>query len=306
MHIEHLSEEEWLELHHDPSMISASQVSSILNQNKYCNAFELWLQKLGYREWPDTTMLMIMGHYAEKPIAGRYEQETGRVCMDPGEFSIYRHPEYPWLFSTLDREAKNEDQERGAIECKYTQIKDFWNEFDRGPIEYKIQNQIQMHCADLKWGALVGAVGRTYNEFHIYEAERDDEFFKAAIPKLIEFRRMCMEEEPPDIVEFDQKQFDLMKSLHPDDNGETVAIPEDLVKLAELYTKNNAIIRTLSNQNACFKAQISNFMGDNTFGDCGHDREIKWKTNSAGNRIMTIKVPEIEEQEEYQLEEDNE
>lgn len=295
--VEKLTRKAWLDLHERPDMISASQVSSVLNMNKFCNGFTLWAQKCGHAAWPQESFLMRMGHKAEHLIAQDYKRATGRKCIDPGAYAVTRHPDYPWIFSTLDRVSPNERDDWGAAEFKLTQIRDGWDEFSRGPINYQIQNQMQMHCAGLNWGALVGRVGRGYDELHIYEHERNDDFFKAILPKLKLFRYQCMNQEPPECIEYDDQYSSILKKLHPNDNGETVVLSAELVEKARQYTANNATMNTLKKENESIKAELMEAIGDNSYGDCGNGDLVKWLTTAAGQRRMTINISTPEEDE---------
>lgn len=300
MLIEHLPEDKWLALHYAKDHISASQVSSILNLNKYCNEYTLWAQKSGYYSWGQSNFLMKMGHLAEDPIAEEYTEETGRICTDHGDYAICRHPDYPWLFATLDRvtERYNEEKyEPGDIEIKLSMLKEHWNADERGPLQHKIQNQIQMQCSGHSWGALVARVGRGYGEFHNYESERDNDFFKAILRKLKEFRYRCIKGVAPQAIEYFEQYANIMAKLHPDDSGETIVLSPDQVECARQYTINNAEIRELDRQNKGHKFRIQREMQGATYGDCGNGETIKWKTRTDGAKVMTIKVTIPEEEE---------
>ena len=298
MNIEHLPEDEWLALHYAKDHISASQVSSILNLNKYCNEYTLWAQKCGYYSWGQSNFLMKIGHLAEDPIADEYTEETGRKCFDPGAFSICRHPDYPWLFATLDRVAERHGGEKGCPEIKLSVLNAHWNAEERGPLQHKIQNQIQMQCSGHTWGALVARVGRGYSEFHNYESERNDAFFEAILPRLKDFRYRCMHNDDdrfenglaPEAIEYFEQYSKIMAKLHPEDSGETIFLSDEQVECARQYTANNAEMRELDRQNKGHKFRIQREMQGATFGDCGDDQIIKWKTRVDGTKVMTIKV----------------
>ena len=288
--IENLSQEDWLELHFAKDHVSASQVSSILNYNKWCNGYTLWAQKAGIFPWSKESFLMTLGHFAEEPIAKKYEKETGRTCTDYGDFAIIRHPEYPWLFATLDREAERHGGEKGAIEIKLSTQTGSWNEVERGPLMYQIQNQIQMHCGGYSWGALVGQIGRTYDQYHAYEFERDDAFFDWMIPKIKEFRYQCMNNIEPEAKEYFEQYASIVKILHPEDSGKTIELSPEQVECARAYTIANAQIKELKRQQDGHKFRIQREMKDASFGDCGDSGIVKWVTRRDGTRVMTIKV----------------
>lgn len=106
--------------------IGASESSAVLGMNPYCSNVELWRRKTGRAQAPDISNVQCVayGHAAEDPIRQlfaldypEYEVEYG------GAFDMVRHPEYPFIFATLDgRLTRKSDGKKGVLEIKTTEI----------------------------------------------------------------------------------------------------------------------------------------------------------------------------------------
>ena len=99
----------------------------------------------------------------------------------------------------------------------------------------------------------------------------------------------------PEAIEYFEQYAKIMSKLHADDSGETIELSDEQVECARQYTINNAEIRELDRQNKGHKFRIQREMQGATYGDCGNDEIIRWKTNVKGNKVMTIKVETPEE-----------
>lgn len=107
--------------------IGASESSAIVGMNPYMSNVDLWRIKTGRKQAEDISNKACVqyGHNAEGPIrelfaldyADTYEVSYG------GAFDMVRHPEYPWLFATLDgRLVEKATGRKGVLEIKTTDI----------------------------------------------------------------------------------------------------------------------------------------------------------------------------------------
>lgn len=131
--------------------IGASEASAIVGCNPYMSNVDLWRIKTGRKKAPDisSNAHVAYGHAAEGPIRELFaldypEYEVGYG----GAFDMVRHPQYPWLFATLDgRLVERETGRRGVYEGKTTEIlrsiaKEKWR--DGVPQNYYVQNLHQL------------------------------------------------------------------------------------------------------------------------------------------------------------------
>ena len=159
--VEQWPKDVWLQRHYDPEWLSASRVADALGYGDYSSPLKAYSELRGDIERPDTTLPMELGHMLEPAVDQLYQRETGRPTMDPGEYAVIRHPDFPWLFVTLDRVTMNGDGERGPLELKTTGSYNLADWKDGSPIGPQIQHQVQMECSGLSWGSLAVLVGNT-------------------------------------------------------------------------------------------------------------------------------------------------
>lgn len=261
--------------------IGASEVGTILGLNPYDSAYSLWLRKTGQIPAQEETLAMWLGHEMEPVIAKRYEMETGRTLVDPGDFTIKAHPEYPWLRATLDRETTFEDGVKGPVEFKapmagYLDEDGLWHAphshketwlKDSAPLTAQAQIQIQMACGGYERGEIVALLGNS--DFLILPYERNDEFLDAIIPVLHEFWE-CVQNRIAPEVDGSEATVAALAKLHPLDNGETVDLPPDLATDIEAWQELQAEVKALEQEITLRKNRIKVALGPNTFGVVGN------------------------------------
>lgn len=272
----------WSFFHGARDLLSASQGAAALNADKYTSLFALYQRKVGALPWPEPSIAMRRGHALEALVAQLYEEATGRKTHDPGDYTIWQHQKHPWLFCTPDRFTKY----ARLVELKTASpyLMDEWQ--DGVPERYWIQAQIQLQCVGVTKADVACLVGDT---FVLHEVERDQKWFEDALPKLAEFRRRCMDQDPPPLEP--RRDADIFRDLHPDDNGETVQAPEleshfhELIHLKKLKKDADADVL------AC-EAQVKAAMGDNTFLEAARFTAT-WRTvESRGNKLRRFTVKE--------------
>jgi putative phage-type endonuclease len=185
--------------------IGASDAAAILGVNPWKSALMLYAEKVGLL--PPTTEeseRMQWGHRLEQPIADAYEDETGRLTLDPGDFTLIQHPDLPFLQATLDRRVKFVLGQNiasppadgdGALEIKTTNA---WNaaEWDEEPpLLYQVQLQHQLAVSCLGWGSLAVLIGG--QEFRWQDRLRNDEFIAKMIAAEQEFWFRVQHKVPP-------------------------------------------------------------------------------------------------------------
>lgn len=148
------------------SGIGGSEAAAIIGKSPWCSNVELWRRKTGRAKAPDISNVGAVqyGHDAEPLIRGlfaldyadRYETEYG------GAFDMVRHPEYPFIFATLDGRLIEKDTGRkGVLEIKTTSIlrsmqkEKWWNsEGPCVPDQYYIQCLHQMLAGGFSFAIL--------------------------------------------------------------------------------------------------------------------------------------------------------
>lgn len=85
--------------------IGASEASAIIGKNPYMTNQQLWYYKTQRRQPEDISgkACVRYGHEAEAPIRELFTLDHPEYTVQyGGAFDMVRHPQYPWLFATLD------------------------------------------------------------------------------------------------------------------------------------------------------------------------------------------------------------
>lgn len=118
-----MTREEWLE--ERKKGIGGSDASAILGKNPYKNNIELWEEKTGKREAVDISKkdYVEYGTKAEDLLRELFKLDHPQYEVRHEEYSIIKHPKYPFLFASLDGILiDKETGEMGILEIKTTEI----------------------------------------------------------------------------------------------------------------------------------------------------------------------------------------
>ena len=254
---EELTDRQWLE--HRKTSIGASQVASVLGMNPWKSPFALWAEMTGKVE-PDPNAAPVIvvedtvagphpglilneqvsleqGHVQEQWLSTKYFRNTHRLITNPGDFTIFRHPELKVLSCTPDRMilrpdgAENgdliswvfaRDEIVAPLELKTT------GEFNMAkwrdghpPIENQVQLQTQIAILGSDWGSLCGLVGN--RELFAFDVMRNSRFIDMMLERVSEFWDMVQQDIPPTADGMKSTREALAK-MHPKDNGLTVTL----------------------------------------------------------------------------------
>jgi predicted phage-related endonuclease len=212
-----LNKPQWEDVHNDPKYVTASQAARILNISKFGgSAFTMFHEKTGSLPRFEGNTSTRVGHALEPLLAEFYEEETGRATEDPGDYRIYYSEDTPWLICTPD--LFDDDDRVVELKALGAYARKDWTD-NTGPLEYQVQNQIQLLCTGMEQGALAGLIAS--REFFVHDFERHDRFLKNIIPKLAEFRERCLNGDAPPVDGSISTEATL-KAIHPKDTGEVV------------------------------------------------------------------------------------
>ena len=215
------TETEWLAARKNG--IGGSDAATILEQNQFSSPLELYAQKLGLVEPPETNEKMRWGKRLEPVIAAAYREETGRELVDHG-FHLFRSSEYPWAYGTIDRQIVNVADKPGAGVYEAKATGRFTEEEIRADIPLVFQIQVQHYLAvlELEWASV--AVLINGNQVLWADLERNDLFIKVLMDKEREFWDRVQTQQPPPPGP-SQSAKETLKKLYPQDIGATVTLP---------------------------------------------------------------------------------
>ena len=264
------TEEEWLGSRN--GCIGASEVATILGGNPYQSAHAFWCQKAGLLPPDDTNLAMRRGHYMEPFIADLYVEETGNQVVDPGDYTVYAHPDLPYFRCTPDRLVCDTDM---PVELKdighhiAQQMRD-----GEPPLTYQAQVQAQMEILGKEEADL--ACFMDGRDFEIFRMHRNDRFIKAMLAEVAEFYERLQNGDPPP-VDGHPSTAAALAALHPDDNGETVTLTPEAIDAAIALERVKAHIKGLEEEKARHENLLKAAIGDATFAEAPGLR-FSWKT----------------------------
>lgn len=107
--------------------IGGSEAAAIIGLSPWCSNVELWKRKTGRSPAPDISNneAVKYGHDAEGLVRGLFALDYAHKYETEyrGAFDMVRHPQYPFIFSTLDgRLTEKATGRKGILEIKTTSI----------------------------------------------------------------------------------------------------------------------------------------------------------------------------------------
>ncbi len=118
-----MTKEQWLE--ERKKGIGGSDAAVIVNKNPYKNTIQLWEEKIGLKEAEDISdkPYVQYGTNAEEYLRELFKLDYPQYEVKHEEYSIIRHPTYPFLFASLDGQLVNKETgEMGILEIKTSEI----------------------------------------------------------------------------------------------------------------------------------------------------------------------------------------
>lgn len=178
------TEEEWHKLR--LRGIGASEASAVIGCNPYMTNVDLWKIKTGRKAAADisSNVHVAYGHAAEAPLRELFALDHPELEVTYGGlFDMVFHPEYPWLFATLDGRLREKKTGRlGVYEGKTTEIlksmaREKWK--DGIPQNYYVQCLHQLLASTFDFNILHAQLKRVWDgeiraERRCYHIEREE------------------------------------------------------------------------------------------------------------------------------------
>ncbi len=282
--IEVQSRESWLR--DRESGVGASESPAVLGVSTYTSAFKLWCEKTGNADPDDLSSVECIqwGNLLQTPILTGFTRKTGRECVEHNQFQIVRDNEYPWLIGTPDGfQTSKEHDGTGVVEIKNVDAAMAREWKDEPPLAFQVQLQHAMRVTGLEWGSLVALVGG--NRLVYFDFDRDERFIhEALIPRVKDFWECVTEKRPPE-VDGSFATARLLARLHSDDDGNTVALPEEAtgwlaeLKAAKLQIKAAEAVKTLAEN------RIKAAVGSATFAYAPDGTWLSYKTQERDEHV---------------------
>lgn len=262
--------------------IGASDAAVILGVSTFSSPYKLWAEKvelvepadLSDREWIE------WGHRLEPVIARAFAERTDReVTMWP-QFDIVRHLELGYMSCTPDaiQQPIEGRDGRGLVEIKNVNAFKIEEWEVEPPLQYQVQIQHQMEVTGLTWGTLVVLIGG--QKLMWFNVGRNEDFIKAMLKAEAEFWQRVEGEDPPEI-DGSKATAATIKALHPDDNGEAIALPADAIAWAERLDEVKDEIKDREEKKRLLESKIKSAIGANTYGRFADGSGFSYKTQKS-------------------------
>lgn len=194
------------------SGVGGSEIATIMGENPWHTAHELWLQKTGKMPAFEGNNATLMGHILEPAVASWYERETLNI-VEVDE-THYRSEDAPWLCGNIDRRIVG----GGILECKtsdtHDPFSDGWGdgnqyhpvtrelvvEDHKIPRHYELQVRLYMLVTGAPWAdlAVIFKSLKTGEPFRVYRIYPDAGDTAAMIKAGHDFMEMVFNDiEPP-------------------------------------------------------------------------------------------------------------
>jgi len=280
--------EEWLEARR--RSIGASESAAIFGLGYASQSpLTVWANKVHGEEDFQETQRMRIGKLIEPALRAIFADQHGIECQSPGEFSIYRHPDLPFMGATLDGLAVHNDYGPVPVEMKNV---DYFNrkewEEGTGPLKYQIQVQHQLAVTGASHAYLFGLVGG--NTPISILVERNERFInETLLPTLESFWGYVKSGEMPPI-DGSEATARALKTLYPRDNGIAVQLPLEATEWDRELAAVKLTIKEAEAKKTLLENKIKAAIGEATFGELPGGGRYRWK-----EQVSQIKAVEAHE-----------
>jgi len=265
--------------------IGASEAAAVLGVDPWKSPFQLWSEKIGIVDQDDLSEneAVEFGIRLEQPVAMAYADRTGRnVAMWP-PYCIARHSQIDWMCCTPDATQIDEIRGEGLVQVKTTSA---WkqHEWAEGPpLAYLVQCQHELAVTGHDWTTLVVLIGGQRLRF--FDINRNEQFIAGLIPKLEEFWNLIQTRTPPE-VDGSLATAKVLAKLHPEDSGDTVALPQDAREWAATLEAAKQTIKDMEAVKTEAENKLKAAIGSATFGMLPDGARYSWKTQTRKSYVV--------------------
>ncbi len=262
--------------------IGGSDAPVVMGVSPWKTRTELWAEKAGLVDASiEPTRAMIIGTRLEPLIADEYaERHPDEEVIYPGPHVIQYHPDYSQLYATLDR-VVDRSGHLGVLEVKTTseRMAEYWE--IEPPVAVQVQVQHQLLVTGYDYGVVAAWVGHEYREFEI---ARNDHFVDMLLNDELSFWEHVLLQTPP-TEDASPALASAIQRLHPDDSGETVTLPDELIEVTAELERLAEQRKQIEVTEKTLKSRIQCAIGQATYGQLSDGTVWTWKTQSLPERV---------------------
>lgn len=273
------------------TFIGASESASILGCGyASTNALTVYASKLHPEESAiEATEAMIVGSLIEPGLCRVFEHFAKMPVESEKPYTVRRHKDFPFIAATLDAWAIDPTgSDAYPLELKNVSgtLMKQWSDEQVAPLKFQVQCSHQTLVTGSPKAYLMGLIGG--NKPAIRELHRNDKFIGVLQAKLIEFWGFVERRElPTDFIDWSSDATsDALKTLHPDDNGQTVLMPAESSDWFEQLQAAKEKIKEADEIKTAAENRIKAAIGDNTFGLLLDGTRLSWKTQERKESVV--------------------
>ena len=264
--------------------LGATDCAVVMGLSQYKTPYELWLEKTGRKE-PDSILSddrLHLRHAHEETISREYARRKD-VKLRRVNQTIF-HKRLPFMLCNLDRVIIGQKK---IVECKSASgfMRSYWGETgsDEAPIEYLLQVQHQMACAEYEDSDIAALID--IDDYRIYSTPRNEKIIKKiedACEKFW-FENVLADIAPPPTTRGD------LKLMYPVNNGDFIELNEHIDATLLILQNKKDDIKQLTSEREELEKTIIEFIADKD-GIKQDDKIIAtFQANKSGNRTLLIK-----------------
>jgi|GEM_PF-5416538 len=277
------SREEWLQAR--KRGIGASESAAVLGYEiagAYKSAYSIATDKLTDAIDPTPQSEEAYWGTADEPtIAARFAKETGMTVTDPGDFTIFRSVEHPWLFCTPDRL---------MLPMSVLEIKETFGENGKAwhedvPRPHKVQLQQTMQVLGVPVGYFAARINWFGVEFRFHPMRRSDKFWAWAFPRLKAFWESIQRGEMPDI-DGSLATARALAQRYDKPEPTPVELPDELETLGQEYDRLTEAESKAKRDKELIKNKVKAALGNHAIGVLPDLTGFSWSANGKGTRTL--------------------
>lgn len=270
----------WLEYRQANPGVGASELPCLFGAaGKNRSQYWLWERRINpdlvAEDASDEAEMAGWGNLMESPILAHYAQKTGETVHPWPQTAICAARDFAG-FCTPDA-ILIDDAGPKLGEVKAWDENAAWLWAEGIPDSVLCQVQQQMRITGIHRAVVILLLGNKIHKLRTYDVEYDPDFGLDIEDRCNRFAEYVTTQTPPPIDE-SEATYEALKRLHPDDNGETVELPDEVDGLTREWHALKAQADGIEARLAWIKNHVCALIGDNTFGETAAGTRWSWKT----------------------------
>ncbi len=264
-------------------VIGASDAAAIWGASGWQSPYSVWWSKVGPLEPDYPDIVQRVGHALEPLVAEMFTELTGVPLDDPGDFTIFTHPEVRCMGCTPDRITSDGS---AVVELKTAHFgsADEWK--SHIPLGYQTQLQHQMIVMGVERAFIAVLINSTTFKHH--EMRLSQNFARRHIAKCKSFWEQYVETKTAPPTDYSKATSQALARQWAASRKATVDLPGDCESLAARYDKLAKLSSSVDRQQEAIKNRIKAAMGDAQLGRLSDESGFQW-SGAEGKRRFTRK-----------------